>query len=68
MTESKPRRFLEFEGGQRIEIGKVTEVNMPKKNLYIEEMPDGRFRLTYSTGLITDAKQLEAIRLVREDQ
>lgn len=64
----KPKRTLVLEGVEHppLVITRVTEVDMPKKNLFIEEMKDGTFRLTYSKSLISDITKLDLIRLIRE--
>lgn len=65
----KPKRSIILEGTDSgpIVISKVTEVNMPKKNFFLEELPDGTFRLTYSKSLISDISKLGALKLVREE-
>lgn len=65
----KPKRSIVLEGtGQDpIVVSRVTEVDMPKRNFFLEELPDGTFRLTYSKSLISDIAKLEALKLVREE-
>lgn len=52
--------------GHVYELPKVVEIKMPKKVLYIEEMADGRLRLSYSTGLINELPRLIEILSVEE--
>jgi hypothetical protein len=65
----QPKRSVVLEGtGQEpIVISRVTQVDMPKRNFFLEELPDGTFRLTFSKSLIPDITKLESLRLVRED-
>jgi hypothetical protein len=65
--KTKRTLVLEGTGLPTLDVTRVTEVDMPKRNLFIEEMPDGKFRVTYSKSLIPDINLLEAIRLVREE-
>jgi hypothetical protein len=64
-----PRRALVLEGVDvpPLELSRVVEVVMPKKAIFIEEMADGTFRLTYSSSLIPDIRRLRGISLLRED-
>ena len=64
----KPKRTLELEGTglPPLPITKVTEVDIPQRHLFIEEMKDGTFRLTYSKALLPDITKLQGIKLVRE--
>ena len=67
MAKTKRTLILEGLGLPTLDVTRVTEVDMPKRNLFIEEMPDGKFRVTYSKSLIPDINLLEAIRLIREE-
>ena len=59
---------LEGTGMPDLELGKVTKITMDGPGrIYLEEMPDGRWRLTYTGSTIPDIQKLEALRLVRED-
>lgn len=56
--------------GTKLRVGKVCALDLPaigKRFVYVEEMPDGRWRLTYTKSLIPDIRQLRALRLVRGD-
>ena len=62
---------LEGTGLPDLELGKITRLNhMGGKDglgrIYLEEMKDGRWRLTYTAGTIPDLSQLDALRIVRE--
>jgi hypothetical protein len=64
--KAKVRRALKFEGtGVEIELAKVTEIDVPKRFLYIEERKDGSFMLSVSKSLLPDIAQLEAIKMIR---
>jgi hypothetical protein len=64
------KRSIVLEGTDEppIVISRVTEVSMPKRNFFLEELPDGTFRLTYSKSLIPDITRLESLRIIREIQ
>ena len=62
------KRTVLLEGiGTELELARVTSVDIDKKVIYFEEMPDGRWRLTYTKSLIPDLKQLVSLKIIRED-
>jgi hypothetical protein len=42
-------------------VSRVTEVDMPKRALFVEELPDGTLRITYSRALVPDVLLLEQL-------
>ena len=68
MKKDKVKRKVVLEGiGTELELGRVTAVHMKKQAIYLEQMPDGKWRLTYSTGTIPEISELEALRIVRNN-
>lgn len=62
------RRALAIEGLDiELELSKVTAIDVTKKMLEIQELPDGTFRLIYSKSLIPDIQKVQGIRIIRED-
>jgi len=62
------RRSLVFEGTETVlELGRVVEVDVPQSMLVLEQMKDGRWRLTYSRSLIPDFRAFRGIRLLVTD-
>jgi len=62
------KRSIILEGlGTELELSKVTAVDIDKQVIYLEQMKDGKWRLTYTKSLIPDITQLEGLRLKRED-
>lgn len=57
MTSPKPPRVFVI-GGQRIEVHRVVEVDVAKRMLHIDELPDGKLRLTMSRGWGVDVLSL----------
>lgn len=62
---------IELEGlGKFLPVKKVTAINKnsdkPLGRIYFEEMPDGNWRLTYTSHTIPDTTKLTALKLVRE--
>lgn len=64
------KRSLVLEGTDQppLAIAKVTQVNIPKRCLYLEERSDGTFLLMYTTSLLPDITKLQALRVVRDDE
>ena len=64
------RGSIVLEGiGTVLELGGVYELNLEatgRRFVYLEEMPNGRCRLTYTKSLVPDIALLDAIRLVRQ--
>ena len=50
--------------GTELDVGVITSVDIEHKAIYLEEMPDGRWRLTYTKSLIPDIADLTALRIV----
>lgn len=49
-----------------ITISKAVEINIKKKFLYLEEMEDGTFRLTWTKSFIPDMKLLQSLSMIRD--
>jgi hypothetical protein len=49
--------------GRSYPVAKVVSVDIVPQRLYLEEMADGRWRLTYTKGLVKDVSALSAILL-----
>jgi hypothetical protein len=59
---------LEGTGLPLLEVSRVTAITQGKQGrIYLEEMGDGTWRLTYTEKTIPDIKKLTALRLVREE-
>jgi len=71
MKPSTVRRSLELQGlGKTLELAKVVEVSKTQGRmfLYIEEIEGtDTWRLTYDKRLIPEIRDLQSIRIVRED-
>lgn len=69
MTKSKWQLFVGTT--ESLPVSRIVEVDMPKRNLFVEEMSDGTFRVTYSKtlGLTADGStmRLERSTGVREE-
>lgn len=62
------RRAVELVGLEKeLELSKVTEVKVAKKFIELTEMPDGTWRMIYSSSAISDISKLESMRIIRED-
>jgi len=61
------RRAIEFVGiDKTIEVGKAVKINGPKNFLYLEEMPNGQYRITWS-GMFDELKDISAFKMIREE-
>lgn len=59
------KRKVILEGvGTELDVAVITSVDIKKKAIYLEEMPDGRWRLTYTKSLIPEIEKLTALRIV----
>jgi len=47
-------------------LSKVASIDVDKKFIHIEEMPDGTWRLNYSSNLIPDISKIESFEIRRE--
>jgi len=63
------KRSLELTGTgiPPLELSKATAIKVDKQMIHIDQLPDGTWRLIYSTSLIPDITQLKAITIIRED-
>lgn len=63
------RRAIRIDGlDKEIEIGKFVVVNAQKKQFfYLEELKDGKFRLTVTKDLIPDMSKVKGLTIIRED-
>ncbi len=64
------RRSIVLEGLDKdLVLGKVVEIKRCDglQFIYLEEMKDGKWRLTYTTDTIPDITKLEALRIKRDD-
>jgi hypothetical protein len=51
-----------------LEIGKAAKVDTDKQFIYMEEMTDGKWRLTYTGKTIPDFSNVAGFRVLREDE
>lgn len=49
------------------ELSKVTQINVEKKMIHLEELDDGTWRLIYSSSVIDDIQKVVSFDIVRED-
>ena len=65
MAKKKPNpKSITLEGiGTALELGVVTSVDIEKRAIYIEQMKDGRWRMTYTKSLIPELESLTSMRL-----
>ncbi len=65
------KRSILIEGlGTELELSKVTKlrtVSSGREMIILEQMSDGKWRLTYTERTIPDIAKVEALRIVRED-
>lgn len=62
------KRAIAIDGlGTELVLSKVTAIKVEKKMIELTELPDGTWRLLYSTSVIPDIKDVQAFRIVRED-
>lgn len=50
-------------GATKHDVSRVTEVDIPRRALFVEEMADGSLRVTYSKALIADPGLLATLRI-----
>ncbi len=54
---------------KELELGKVVAIKSDQISvLYLEQMRNGKWRLTYSTNLIPDIKQLQGLKIIRKSE
>lgn len=54
---------MELGDGRAVPIALVVEVRVPKKLLFLEEMPDGGIRLTVSSAWGLDIGRIASVRI-----
>lgn len=64
------RSILVKDGTNReLVITKVTELKLSgKEMLHLDKLDDGTWRLVYTSNVISNLKELEALVVVREDE
>lgn len=70
--QPQPRRAarIKFDDGSEkdLELGLALEVDTKAKFIYLEEMKDGRWRLTLTKNMISsDHVKLDSIEIIREE-
>ena len=67
--KSQVKREIELTGlDVKLDVGLVVEIHTTGKNfIYLEEMPNGKWRLSY-TGIVTDIEKLEALTILRSEK
>lgn len=62
------KRFIKIAGIDKLlELSKVVSVDIEKKMINIEELPNGTWRLIYTKSLIDDFSKVEGFEIIRED-
>lgn len=62
------KRAIKIEGlGTELVLSKVTAINVDKKMIELTELPDGTWRLIYSTSIVPDWKDVTSLTMIRED-
>lgn len=62
------KRAIKIEGlDTELVLSKVTAINVDKKMIELTELPDGTWRLIYSTSVVPDWKDVISLTMVRED-
>lgn len=62
------KRAIKIEGlGTELVLSKVTAINVDKKMIELTELPDGTWRLIYSTSVVPDWKDVKSLTMIRED-
>lgn len=62
------RRYIKIEGlDKELELSKVTAIKVDKKVIELTELPDGTWRLIYSTSVIPDISDVKGFTIIRED-
>jgi hypothetical protein len=68
--KSSPTLFIKFNGtGVEVEVGKVVEIKLEKTDkqfFYVEKMPNGKWRMSYTDGIIEDIRDLQSLEIVRQ--
>jgi len=74
MKKKKEKRTIEFvkkdgEVDRAIELGMAVSVKLgsEKEFIYFEKMKDGKWRLTWTPETIEDFKDIDCLRIVREE-
>lgn len=69
MKKNDTKRLIKLEGlDTTLELSKVVMIKkVQKKFIYLEEMFDGTWRLTYTENVIPDITKLQALSIIRED-
>jgi hypothetical protein len=69
MKKNEPRRFVKLEGlDTTLELTKVVQINkVQKRFIYLEEMDNGTWRLTYTENVIPDITKLQSMNIIRLD-
>lgn len=58
--------YIEIQGlNKKLNLSKITEVKVKRNFMEIEELPDGTYRLIYSTPFIDDITRVTGFNLVR---
>lgn len=68
--KKSPYRAVALDGtGIELELGVVTQINSTSMlgRIYLEEMKDGKWRLSYTTSAFPDIAKLQAMRIVRSE-
>lgn len=62
------RRAIEIEGTDVVlELSRATAIDVDKKMIHLDELPDGTFRLLFSKSLIDDFTKVHSLKIIRED-
>ena len=66
------KRYLNFvtsdnEYQMKFEVSKLTKVSVNKKFFHMDELPDGRWRITYNGNMFETTEDIKYIEIIRED-
>ena len=72
MKNDKTKRSIDIvsttgEVIQSLELSKVTEVNVDRMFIEIEQLRDGKWRMIYTKSLIPEIKNIDCLRIRRID-
>ena len=62
-------KFIDFDDKcvKEYEVGRLTQVNVDKKFFHMDELPDGKWRITYNGNMFETLKEIKSIEIVRKD-
>ena len=66
---ARPLKFIDLDDKcvKEYEVGRLTQVNVDKKFFHMDELLDGKWRITYNGNMFETLKEIKSIEIVRKD-